>query len=138
MTDWTSIARDPDVKADIFSLWVHTVPNDEDWINISVVCKSAHSVVTVNGYILMMADLYNWYEQLVRMDKSVAGNARLSGIEPYLTLQFAMDKLGNIAAELDVLNECEETHHVKFSLDQSFLPAVISQLKALFDRSRKC
>jgi hypothetical protein len=69
------------------------------------------------------------------MNRTLAGSARLFGAEPNIDLSFEMTKLGNILAILQITPDIvNQQHQINFECDQSYLSALIDDLRVLIDK----
>jgi hypothetical protein len=127
--------NDPNIKFGPLSLWIAGPTTAEDWLDVVAVCSAPSATISTSGQILEISDLRSWLAQLEKMNRTLSGVGALVSAEPNLRLEFAIDKLGNIAATLDITPDVEtQVHQIKFLIDQSYLPAVIDQLMIVIEK----
>ncbi len=69
------------------------------------------------------------------MQASLAGEASLSSYEPFLNITLHADRLGRIDGQIEITPDpYTELHRFNVSLDQSYLPALITACDALLKR----
>jgi hypothetical protein len=111
----------------------------ENWNVVRVGCRGNYGDAWVEGNILMPDEIENWLRQVKAMNKTLAGDATLESIEPGIKLSMHMDKLGRIDVSVEITgfagNEYE-LHRFSFVVDQSYLPATISQADSFLKASR--
>jgi hypothetical protein len=127
--------NEPHVKIGIFSLWVKSGPDSEDWLEVLAACDAPSATITASGCILQLSDLRRWLLELEEMNRTLTGNARLGSAEPNIDLSFNMTKLGNIDACLEITPDYPtQLHKIGFECDQSHLPALIRQLNLVITK----
>ncbi|KVE96029.1 hypothetical protein WJ03_21510 [Burkholderia vietnamiensis] len=75
-----------------------------------------------------MGELVRLLDECERLYKSLSGVARLDCIEPNLRVTLTAQPVGHIDVQIDITpDHLLERHEFKESIDQSYLPAIISQ-----------
>ena len=66
------------------------------------------------------------------MSCTLSGRAELAPVEPYLYVEFEMEKLGHVNAQTYITPDHMAQHHeFREQLDQSYLPGLIRQITAV-------
>lgn len=93
------------------------------------------SSVTVEGSIVETIDFKQFRKELAEMHGKLAGEASLSGYEPFLNIALHADRLGHIKGKIEITPDpSKEYHRFEVSLDQSYLPALIASCDAISGR----
>jgi len=134
--------REPDLSFSGFKLWIfgRQFPESSDsfdgnWLAAGAFCESVGSQTWVQGPIIHLSEIHRWLSELSKLHSTIQGEAALHCMEPYLKAKVVLDKLGNgtliVGITPDHLNE---NHEFTFEVDQSYLPAVIGDLKDIIDK----
>lgn len=133
---------EPDLRIGDLRLWVHgpdvvdTRPY-EDWLRVTAHCGGAGASVWVSGEIVRYQDLREWVDQTEALYRNLAGFARLSPLEPNLSVALSVDRTGGVAASVEITpDHMNQQHRFSFVLDQSYLPDFLAQGRKLFRRIR--
>ena len=75
---------EPSITCGILKIWIlsRQFPDatdfwDGNWLNVIAHCSDQGSNVTVNGSILHLREIETWFDELLKMDESLTGNAEL-------------------------------------------------------------
>ena len=125
-----------------FELWVYgwapgAVPGRpyEDWLRVSARCVSNGADVRVSGPIMSAAAVVRWVQECERLYETLSGEAVLDSGEPALKLRLTAIGSGGIAARVEMAPVPGlQEHFFTFEIDQTYLPTVIAQGRALIHR----
>jgi hypothetical protein len=115
------------------SIRINSGPQDEHgWLNVTVRCEGNYGQAWIHGNIMTLGNFARWLEELVEMNSTLSENAELSSTESAVHFLMSINKMGQIAAEVEI--GCfdgmhEEKHFFQFQSDQSYLPSLILQLR---------
>ena len=134
--------REPDLSFSGFKVWIfgRQFPESSDsfdanWLVAAAYCESIGSQTFVQGPIIHLSEIHQWLADLKKLHSIVQGEAALHCMEPYLKANVVLDKLGNGELIVDITpDHLKEKHEFRFEVDQSYLPAVISDLKDIIDK----
>lgn len=130
----------PDLIIEKLKIWINgrQFPDsadywDANWMNINARYDSVTSFVETSGSIVHLSQIRSFLES---SEKALQGHTQiieLPAIEPNIGLKLELDKLGHIKGELSITHDhLSEKHQYTFDMDQSYLPDLISQCKAIF------
>jgi hypothetical protein len=123
-----------------FRLWVHgrQFPESQDywdgnWLNISAYCEAPGAVVWAAGANLMTLDIDRWRRECDVLHDRMEGEAALRSYDPNLFVTIRpSDALGHLSLRVEITQEhLEQQHMFEFKIDQSFLPGIVSQCRAI-------
>jgi hypothetical protein len=126
-------STEPDIKLGELSIRINGGPQDEHgWLDVTVRCEGNYGQAWIHGNIMMLGDFARWLEELIAMNSTLSGHAELYSTESAVHVLMSIDKLGQIATEVEI--GCfdgmhEEKHFFQFQTDQSYLPNLILQLR---------
>ncbi len=106
---------------------------DANWLVITVQCSSSCSNVVTQGPIIHLSEIERWMSELQEMNETLAGEARLNCMEPELDVSLTLDGTTG-AGSLTVCitpDHLTERHEFIFPIDQSYLPALIGELRSI-------
>ncbi len=135
----------PSLKIAGFQLWVHgrEFPDSDDywdgnWLNITAHCGAQGASVWVSGAIITTMDIAMFLRKCERLRDEVTGEAGIQPVEPNLeVLLQATDRLGHIRMRVQITpDHMSQRHEMTFEIDQSFLPEIITQCKAIIEDFR--
>src|SRR5436305_1283235 len=95
----------PQLNLEGLQIWVHgrQFPHHHDywdgnWLRVTAHCGGCGADVWISGSILHLSEIQTWYDDLLTMNKTVSGQAKLGGLlEPNLCVEMEMDQLGHIS-----------------------------------------
>ncbi len=140
-----NLQKPTDRKSDLslagFKLWIHKYesPNSDDfwdgnWLDVTALCVAQQSSVLTEGVILHLGYLHTFYTQAKQLYNSLSGSAYLESPEPNLDLTLTMESKGQCKLKISITpDNLNQEHTFIFSIDQSYLPPVISQLESIFN-----
>jgi hypothetical protein len=139
--DWIEKLGSPDLKLEGLQIWIHSrqFPDSEDywdgnWLNVTVHCGASGASVFTNGSIIHLPELERWLSQIESLLTSSGGEANLECIEPNLSVGLKANSLGHIAMEVSITpDHMTQRHRFEYQIDQSYLPALVRQLKAILE-----
>jgi len=142
MFEALAVSGEPDLKLLGLSLWalVRAFPeSDEDWdrnwINILAIVQAPGSRVEVGGPLLRSNEIAKFTGQLETLYADLRGTAELACIEPALNIKIVCGSNGQMEATINITpDHMTQSHCIVFSLDQSYLPPVISSCKRMLER----
>lgn len=138
----THTLGDPDLRIAGLRLWVHNrqFPESEDywdgnWLNVTAECRSPGTSVRVDGPIVHLGEIQMLIEQLEVLYRSLHGQARLECMEPNLDVSLRALTGGHIEVRISLTpNQLAESHTYTEGLDQTFLPGIIAECKAILGK----
>ncbi|WP_175912153.1 hypothetical protein [Burkholderia sp. BCC1640] len=130
---------EPSLQIASLKLWVHCrqFPLAQDywdgnWLYVTARCDSGHSSVATRGSIVHLGELARLLDECERLYESLSGVAKLDCIEPNLSVTLTAQTVGHIDVQIDITpDHMLERHEFKESIDQSYLPAIISQCREI-------
>jgi hypothetical protein len=133
---------EPDLSFSGFKMWIfgRQFPESSDsfdgnWLVAGAFCESIGSQTWVQGPIIHLSEIHQWLTELRNLHSTIQGEAALHCMEPYLKAKVALDKLGNGTLVVSITpDHLKEIHEFTFEVDQSYLPAVIRDLKDIIDK----
>ena len=133
--------REPDLSFSGFKMWIfgRQFPESSDswdgnWLVARAFCESIGSQTLVQGPIIHLSEIHQWLADLKKLHAAVQGEAALQCMEPYLKAKVVLDKIGNGELIVNITpDHLKEKHEFIFEVDQSYLPKVISDLKAIIE-----
>ncbi len=136
----TAEMREPDLQVAGLQLWIHSdeVPESKDywnetWLSVTAHCCASGADVWVSGPIIQLQDLHHWMVDCESMYASLLGEASMEPLEPNLSVQMKITKLGQIDMWVNITpDNLYQGHCFKFAIDQSYLPELIRGFKTIF------
>jgi len=134
-----SLSDSFDLKIGGLRLWVHgkqfpdeTDSTDAEWLRITAHDRAVGASVWTSGPIAWASHLSTFLCQLKAMNAELAGTAKFESMDPGLSLHLEMTKTGQILLELAITpDHLTQRHNFQDSIDQTHLPAAISQLEKI-------
>ena len=130
----------PDLEAAGLQLWVHgrQFPDasdyyDGNWLRVTAHAGGAGADVWTTGSILMTTDLAQWADRCDALDNGKAQDAELSPMEPELKVRISKkDSLGHFTMRVEITpDNPTQQHQFEFEIDQTFLPRIAGQCRAI-------
>lgn len=130
----------PALKIAGFQLWVHgrqypeaQDADDGNWLRISGHCGASGASVWIQGPVLMVTDLKRFGLECQQMFDGNTDRATLDSYEPELRVTLLRsDRHGHIRANVEMTPEhLSQTHHMRFEIDQTYLPAYAERCAAV-------
>lgn len=108
---------------------------EDDLIRFESRCEVS-SAWAVAEPVCQIGDIENWYVELDRLYNNLEGKVSFNALEQDFRIVMTGNKLGQIEMIVDISSDpITQSHQFRFELDQSYLPPLINQLKAV---SRRC
>jgi hypothetical protein len=132
----------PAIKIAGFQLWIHSrqFPDAQDywdgnWLNVTAHCGANGASVWACGAILMIADIAHLAADCERLYEGRQEQAILQPCEPNLLVSVrSSDRLGHLTMHVEITNDhMTQQHTFDFEIDQSYLPSLIAQCKAILE-----
>jgi len=132
----------PSLKLAGLQLWVHSrpspaskEPSEADALNVTAHCGSPGASVSVSGAFLDSWSFASFARECKALHASLDGIAILRSDEPDLCVTLAAGRTGHVSMIVDITPDpMNQQHRFEFSeLDQTYLPAIISQCAAVLD-----
>jgi len=106
---------------------------DGNWLRVTAYCAEGGGSVHVHGLIAHSGEIDHLPKGCQKLYETLSGSASLLCIEPGLSVELhAVGSTGGLEATVQITpDNLTQDHRFRFTLDQSFLPSVVSQCKAL-------
>lgn len=132
----------PSIKLGPLQIWVHSCDRSDgpacwdDWLTATAHCGGHGADVWVHGSILMLAAIKSWVLECEKIQRDLSGRAVLDGIDPELFVAMEVsDRLGHLRVSVSITPDyLRQQHKFEFELDQSYLPRVMEECKAVLSR----
>jgi hypothetical protein len=129
----------PDLQLAGFELWLFGLAYPSDpylwargYLRATAHCAGGGAEVWVTGSFLHTTHLAVWLEATERMYRAVAGTAQLATEDPYLRIEFQMERTGQLIIRVEITPDYDkQAHRFTFDLDQSYLPPFLERLRDL-------
>ncbi len=132
----------PTLKIAGFRLWIHgrQFPDaqhywDGNRLDATAHCGAKGASVWVRGAIVMVSDLAQWTTTCESLYATGQGEAVLQPLEPNLFVSLrASDRRGHILMRVKITpDHMMQEHQIDFEIDQSHLPSLMKQCRAIID-----
>lgn len=125
----------PNLTCGLLRIWVmgREFPDSTDywdgnWLRVVTAVSDRGASVAVSGPILHLGEIVSWRDELIRFDKTLKGKARLTPLEPNLSIELTCDRLGHVEAECFITpDHLTQSHSFTFDFDQSCLKSLIRE-----------
>lgn len=108
---------------------------EDDLIQFEAKCDGPGAWVVAEPCCLI-GDIEKWYADLDKLYKDIEGKVSFFALESDFKIGMTGNKLGQIELTIDISSDpLTQSHQFIFELDQSYLPSVVTQLKAV---SKRC
>ena len=132
----------PDLSFAGLQIWIHEreFPNlkgsfDGDWLIVTVHCGAQGAEVWAQGPIIHLSEIANYLKQVESMYKTFNGEAELGWMEPNLSARMKIGKRGQVSLVVEITpDHLTQQHKFTFDINQSYLPSLIQDLKAILQR----
>jgi len=132
----------PDLQLSGLQIWIHhrQFPNAQDywdgnWINVTVCCEAEGSSVQVSGNIIHLPEIEKLMTDAEQMYRKLGGKAELRCMEPELSFSLEAKDHGHIEMTVNITpDNLTQYHKFFFDIDQSFLPKLITDCKAVLEK----
>lgn len=121
-------------------LWVHgrQFEGEQDywdgnWLRVTAHCAEGGSSVRVHGPIVHMGEIAQFLDGCQKLHETLSGGASLPCVEANLSpeLHFVGSRGGLEGTVQITPDNLTQEHTFRFTLDQSFLPGIVAQCRAL-------
>lgn len=132
----------PDIKIAGLQIWVHGYQfeeadnnDDRNWLRVSAHCGANGASVWVSGSYLQAYDIVKLASDAEKLYKKEIKEIEMSPLEPELGITIkAIDSLGHLELTIEITpDHLSQEHNFKFEIDQSYLPALVSQCRDLLE-----
>ncbi len=109
---------------------------DANWLFATAQCDADGALVRVTGSFISTTDLAAFGKQCEEMYQQLKGEARLDPLEPELRLALRYtDRAGHLEGKVQITpDHMSQQHQFVFGLDQSYLPKVVAECRALLGK----
>jgi hypothetical protein len=129
----------PDLSIAGLQIWIHgrEFPKyqgsfDGDWLIVTIHCGGKGADVWVQGPIIHLSEIENWLKQVDSMYKTFKGKVEFFWMNPNFSVRMEIGKRGQLSLIVEITPEnLEQQHKFTFNIDQSYLPPLIKELKAI-------
>ena len=134
---------EPDIRIAALRVWVHGREHEDardhwdgNWIRVTAHCAEEGGSVRVSGPILHLGEVAGFLSTTESLHATLEGEAVLGTMEPNLRVALAVaDRRGTIDVEVKITpNHLAQDHVFRFALDQSHLPRIAADLRAVLER----
>ena len=127
--------REPNLTCGVLKLWINSRQFsdsldywDGNWLNAVAHCASEGASVTIGGSFIHLGEIAIFQNELINLDKTLKGKAKLPTIEPNLSLLLECDNMGHVHGECTITpDHMTQNHSFEFEIDQSYLKHFIKQ-----------
>ena len=131
----------PDLKLEGLQIWVHgrQFPDlhdywDGNWLQVTAHCGETGASVFATGSIIHLSELDRWRSETEALLKNLNGEAKLNCMEPNLAASLKAVSLGHITFEVSITpDQMTQRHWFQFSIDQTYLPPLVKQCRAILE-----
>ncbi len=132
----------PDISLSGLKIWISgrqfensTDFWDANWLVVTIGCSSDFSEVVVQGPIIHLSEMEQWMFELQKLNKTIRGEAKLNCMESEFDASIRLDKTGSGSLAVFITpDNLNERHEFTFSVDQSYLPALIRALQTILTK----
>lgn len=138
---WRDLAKlgDPDLQVGSLRVWIHgrQFPDAEDywdgnWLRVTAWFSSEHAMVRTDGPIIHLGEIVGLLRECESLYQSLKGKASLQCIEPNLRVTLEAEWNGSVKTDVSITpDQLTERHHFHETLDQTYLPGLVTQCKAV-------
>jgi len=132
----------PDLSLGGLAIWILGRPFEdspdgwsENVLDITARFRSVGAYVSVTGYNVFIWEIQRFRSELEQAYKAVDGTVTLDPLEPYLDIKLKVVNHGQIETTVEITpDHLNENHSFQFSIDQSYLPALIRDCDRILER----
>ena len=134
-------SEEPDLRVAGLSLWAPGGGSagdagddywDDNWLYVKVQVEAHGAFVEAQGNFVHASELEDFLNELIRLDRTVAGTATLDCMEGNLAITIDGDSLGRATAKISITPYTEsQSHQFIFSIDQSHFKHMIAGCKKI-------
>lgn len=133
---------EPDIRIGRLHIWVHgrQYPASQDyydgnWLNVTAEYTGRDSRTKAHGAFIRLDELKSFLGGLEDLDRDLKGDALLDCMEPNLHVEIRAQSLGHLEIKTAITaDQLTESHVYKEQADQTFLPLMITGLRAVLAR----
>ena len=130
---------EPHLRIAGLHLWIHgrQFPDatdywDGNWLRVTAYYVSPNAMVRAQGAIVHLSELASFLRACERLHESLEGEAALECMEPNLSVTLIAQWNGAITTRVAITpDQLSERHEFEETLDQSYLPTIISGSRAI-------
>jgi hypothetical protein len=145
MTQITSLDAlgSPDLEIAQLRVWVHErpyaasdEPYDRDWLVVTAHCANEGAAVVIHGPFAASSGVERLADGCDIMYQKLSGKAWLASDELNLTVRLeASGQLGHVQVVVEITpNHLTQEHRFEFNIDQTYLPEITRQCRAILAR----
>lgn len=131
--------QDPDLKLAGLSMWVlgRQFPDQADywdgnWLEVRVRVEASGAIVKFEGHFVRVTELVSFADELEILDTTLAGEASLDCMEPYLDVRIRGERNGQATATVEVTpDNLTQFHKFIFSIDQTYYKLLIAYCRKI-------
>ena len=132
---------EPSIALGLLQIWIVRRPFphagdywESNWLDVTARCDGVGSRIEVTGRFLHLGEIRRWKKDLESYYATPSSRVELSTMEP--TLKVAIGAQNSKTGHMDCTvaltgDHMSEKHSFSFEIDQSYLPALITQLGAV-------
>lgn len=133
---------DPAIDLFGLKLWIHgrQFPNatdfwDGNWLRVTAILSTPRSMVRTEGPIIHLREIYALKSECEKLYETLSGNAKLSCLEPNLSVNIVAGTGGHMEVEVSVVpDQFTERHEYKATSDQTYLPRIIRACETILEQ----
>src|SRR5581483_6798494 len=140
---WRELEKlgDSDIAIGGLKIWVHgrQFPDardywDGNWLRATACCSSPGAIVCTEGSIIHLGEIHGLLGGCRRLYESLKGETALACIEPNLSVKLSAAWNGALTVRIEITpDQMTERHSFEETLDQTYLPDLITQCEALLE-----
>jgi hypothetical protein len=126
---------DPDLKVGPFCLWILGREFDQaqdfwdgNWLLVIAVYQGLTSKVVADGPLVHLRELDSWLKELIVLQETNSGTAKLDCIEPGLSVTIGLTDGKGTLETFITPNHLTDSHSFEYEIDQSYPRSLISSL----------
>ncbi|HEY2408012.1 MAG TPA: hypothetical protein VGI10_18520 [Polyangiaceae bacterium] len=133
---------EPDIVIASLSVWIQRreFPDatdywDGNWLQAVARCSQRGATVCATGPILRTDEIREFCDQCASLQANLAGDAKLTCMEPYLRVELAGNARGQIAVTITLTpDHLVQRHEFRDQSDQSYLPLIVTACRRVLAR----
>jgi hypothetical protein len=131
----------PDLRMGGVSVWIRgrEFPDasdywDGNWLDVTVYCRYPGARVWCAGPVLRVPEVQGFLATCEALHRSLSGHATLACLEPNLNVHMVGTSRGSITMRVTMAPNHLQRHEFEEEIDQSYLPTIISECRAILRR----
>lgn len=133
---------EPDISVGGLSLWMRarefpeaTDHWDANWLNTVAHCQYPGARVSVDGPFVRTTELHEFAAACSRLHETLAGEAALQTLEPYLKVSLRGNGRGQIEVAISITSDhLNQQHSFLGEIDQTDLPSIVAGCRRVLER----